>query len=285
MLARMTGAQALAGLVAGMLVAPALAHVAARSGKGRAALMIAMALLALVGTIGVGFRPDLFAGLCEGTDLALLHPTWAGVAALALVAALRARAPARYGRALVLLGVAVGASYVHDGSWLVRDPGATLKGYETGGEVCFQSTGWSCAPAAAATLLQKYGIPATEAEMARLMYTRPNRGTNDLHIQRALSRKLAAKGLDARIHAVDYTGLLALFIDGDKDGVTMHGFRTHAVVPVNLTFLTDHVIVVAKVDPEGVTALDPLDGVHRLPRRAFESRWKGRAVVVVRPRD
>lgn len=55
--------------------------------------------------------------------------------------------------------------------------------------VCLQTTPYSCSAASAATLLNAYGIEATEAEMARLCLTR--RGTHWMGLYRGLSLKTA----------------------------------------------------------------------------------------------
>jgi len=54
--------------------------------------------------------------------------------------------------------------------------------------VCYQTTQASCGPAAAATLLQSYDIPATEKEMAQLCLT-TTKGTSMLGLYRGLKLK------------------------------------------------------------------------------------------------
>lgn len=56
-------------------------------------------------------------------------------------------------------------------------------------DVCLQTTPYSCSAASAATLLNAYGIEATEAEMAELCLTR--RGTHWMGLYRGLSLKTA----------------------------------------------------------------------------------------------
>lgn len=55
------------------------------------------------------------------------------------------------------------------------------------GDICLQTTPYTCSPASAATLLRAYGINATEREMAELCLT--HRGTNWMGLFRGLSKK------------------------------------------------------------------------------------------------
>jgi len=55
-------------------------------------------------------------------------------------------------------------------------------------DTCLQSTEYTCAPAAASTLLHTYGIEATEQEMAGLCLTN-GRGTSNLGLYRGLCLK------------------------------------------------------------------------------------------------
>jgi hypothetical protein len=67
---------------------------------------------------------------------------------------------------------------------LAVDPAATA--WADG--VCLQSTGATCGPASAATLLRALGIDATEAELARESYTSAG-GTENWYLARALRRR------------------------------------------------------------------------------------------------
>jgi hypothetical protein len=69
---------------------------------------------------------------------------------------------------------------------VLRDP-PRLRNYWRGG-VCRQTSSASCVPAAAATLLASYGIPASETEMARLCLT-TDEGTSVRGLYRGLLLK------------------------------------------------------------------------------------------------
>lgn len=57
------------------------------------------------------------------------------------------------------------------------------------GDICLQTTPYTCSPASAATLLRVHGIDATEREMAELCLT--HKGTTWMGLFRGLSRKVA----------------------------------------------------------------------------------------------
>jgi hypothetical protein len=62
---------------------------------------------------------------------------------------------------------------------------------------CLQTTPYTCSPACAATLLRRYGIDATEAEMAELCLTR--RGTSWQGLYRGLKLKTAGTAWDVQV--------------------------------------------------------------------------------------
>jgi hypothetical protein len=62
---------------------------------------------------------------------------------------------------------------------------------------CLQTTRYTCSPAAAATLLKKHGIHATEQEMAELCLTR--RGTSWQGLYRGLKLKTAGTRWDVQV--------------------------------------------------------------------------------------
>lgn len=62
---------------------------------------------------------------------------------------------------------------------------------------CLQTTNYTCSPACAATLLNRYGIAATEQEMAELCLTR--RGTSWQGLYRGLKLKTAGTDWDVEV--------------------------------------------------------------------------------------
>jgi len=77
------------------------------------------------------------------------------------------------------------------------------------GDICMQTTPSTCSPAAAATLLQFYGVYANEQEMADLCLTR--RGTSWKGLFRGLTLKGAGAGRRADVAEVSAEELVAGF--------------------------------------------------------------------------
>jgi hypothetical protein len=129
-----------------------------------------------------------------------------------------------------------------------------------------QTTGWTCAPTAAAMLLHAHGISATEGEMAYLAGT-SWMGTDLYATAEALDRKAAPSGLRARVERTDFETCLAR-------GVPF-------VVTVRLPGIGGHALFVERIDARGVEVIDPIRGRRQvLPRERFESLWEGRIVFL-----
>jgi hypothetical protein len=132
--------------------------------------------------------------------------------------------------------------------------------------ICLQSTGYSCAPAAAATLLHRYGVKATEDEMATLCVTRGggirSAGTSDAGILRGLRHKLQERGT-AMISTPAYEEL-----------------PVPCLVPIRISPSLGHCILITGVDPDQVTVIDPLYGRGTIIRSQFERDWQKSAIYV-----
>jgi hypothetical protein len=103
------------------------------------------------------------------------------------------------------------------------------------GDVCLQSSGSTCGPAGAASILRSMGQNATEKELAKASYTYSG-GTEAWYLARALRQR----GVDTEF-VINKTGLPAPSIAGVKMG-------------------GGHFIAILKVSDASVTAVDPLSG-------------------------
>lgn len=125
--------------------------------------------------------------------------------------------------------------------------------------LCHQTSGYSCAPASAVMLLHRYGIAATEQEMAGLCATKSGStrmaGTSDSGILRGLRLKLGSRATPV-ISTPDY----------DRIPVP-------SLVAIQLTPTLCHCIMVSKVESDQVRVLDPLYGRGSIPREQFERTW------------
>jgi hypothetical protein len=261
---------AFAVVLASLLAAPALARLlATRGGRPGVALAIGAGFLGIGAGALTALRPDLVAPLLGESDIALLYPSIVGAPALALLVALAAKTEERNRRAVHLLALVVGGYFAFDAHFLLRDPARMLgPGGHWKDDCWIQSTGWSCAPSAATSLLRAVRVESSEGEMARLMRAKPGRGSTLLLMRGALDRKLAAKGLRAELAALDYDALVAA--------------KAPALVSIHLELIMDHAVALISSDEEGVTILDPLRGRRRLTREEFLAEWKRHAILVRR---
>ena len=264
----MTPTVAFLVIVSFLVLASGLGHVFSRR-LGRPWF----AALVCAGFIGVGahlfcaWRPETVAPLIAGTDLALLYPGLGYAFGIVLLFVLGPRAGARNHRAVSLFGGFVSVGVIWSASGLLGDPALGLGAEEWDGECCLQSTGWSCAPAAACSLLRRLGVEARENEMARLMQARPHFGTDVLNMHRGLALKLRGTGYRVELRRLDYAGLVA----GDAP----------CLVSIELHFFMDHAMAVVDADTDGVSVLDPLSGPDWIPRDRFEEIWRKNALLVL----
>jgi hypothetical protein len=133
-----------------------------------------------------------------------------------------------------------------------------LKGQVGADGLCRQSTGFSCAPAAAAMYLDRLGVRATEAELAEACAT-GREGTTDAGIARGLRRKLP--GRRVRVSAPAYEEL-----------------RPPALVSILLQRDIGHSVLLESAGPEGVGIADPLGSRRTMSREAFLARWQGSSI-------
>jgi len=266
-----TETQAFCVLVGATAVWGGLAWAAARRRGAWAAIAVGLGFLG-IGAAGLfRFRPDLLGRLIAGTDLARLYPAVATVPGVGLLVALGLLTTAKNRRAVLALAAIVCGFGLWNASFLLRDPAAALGNGGHWTQDCYmQSTPWSCAPAAACSLLRRVGVDTTEAEMARLMGSHPRYGTADIRIQHGLERRLRGTTLAFRLECLDYDGLVEAHAPG--------------IASVSLSPLLNHAVAILEADPSGVTVLDPLRGTRRESRAELERSWRG-VVIFVRPKS
>jgi hypothetical protein len=110
--------------------------------------------------------------------------------------------------------------------------------------LCYQTTNYTCAPAAAVTALRRLGLTAEEGEIAVLSRTSPVAGTLPWCLYKALKGRYGADGLECQYRQFDSVGQL-------KDASV-----TLAVVKD--VFLSDHCVAVLDVSDRTVTVADPV---------------------------
>ncbi len=143
---------------------------------------------------------------------------------------------------------------------LIKDHLANLKTMLDSNGICFQTTDYTCAPAAAVTALRKLGLPAHEGEIAVLSRTSPVVGTLPGSLRAALQNRYGAEGLRCQYRRFDSVGQLK------HTGVTL--------VVVRDTLLSDHCVAVLEVSDRRVTVADPVLGKKSLSYKQFEKIWR-----------
>jgi hypothetical protein len=134
--------------------------------------------------------------------------------------------------------------------------------------ICFQTTDYTCAPAAAVTALRKLGLPAQEGEIAVLSHTSPVAGTLPGCLRTALQNRYGNEGLRCQYRRFDSIRQL-------KDaGLTL--------AVVKSAFLSDHCVAVLEVSDGMVTIADPVIGKKSLSYKQFEEIWRFSGVVLKR---
>lgn len=134
--------------------------------------------------------------------------------------------------------------------------------------ICFQTTDYTCAPAAAVTALRKLGLPAYEGEIAILSHTSPVTGTLPGCLQAALQNRYGDEGLRCQYRHFDSIAQL-------KDaGLTL--------AVVKSAFLSDHCIAVLEVSDRMITVADPASGKRSLSHKQFEEIWRFSGIVLKR---
>jgi hypothetical protein len=134
--------------------------------------------------------------------------------------------------------------------------------------ICFQTTDYTCGPAAAVTALRKLGFPAEEGEIAVLSHSNPVCGTLSYCLYAALCDRYGAHGLKCQYRRFDHLGQLR------DAGITL--------ATVKSAFLSDHCVVVLAVSNRLVTVADPVLGRRLLSHEQFEKIWRFSGIVLAR---
>ncbi|MHC4476224.1 MAG: cysteine peptidase family C39 domain-containing protein [Planctomycetota bacterium] len=152
---------------------------------------------------------------------------------------------------------------------LLKDRLSNLRTRLDSSGICYQSTAYTCAPAAAVTALRKLGLPAQEGELAVLSHTSPVAGTLPGCLETALQNRYASEGLRCQYRYFDSIGQLR------DSGVTLAVVRDR--------FLSDHCVAVLEVSDRMVTIADPVVGRMLMSHEQFERIWRFTGIVLKRP--
>jgi hypothetical protein len=134
--------------------------------------------------------------------------------------------------------------------------------------VCYQTTNYTCGPAAAVTALRQLGLTAEEGEIAVLSRTSPVAGTLPWCLYTALRDRYGAEGLKCQYRQFDSIGQLK------EVAVTL--------AVVKDVFLSDHCVAVLDVSDAMVTVADPVGGRKLLSHEQFEKMWRFSGIALHR---
>jgi predicted double-glycine peptidase len=170
-------------------------------------------------------------------------------------------------RAVRLLIPVCALYFIRYGVWMVRPPIADLGPTQLQGEVCRQSTTYTCVAASLVTLLKAYGYEAGETQMARLSYTEVDWGTSDSRAVLALQKRLAGEAVDVCYEVMDYERLKSV--------------PKPCIVPIRWNYFVSHMVPVLSADENGVRIGDPLAGVLHESAKDFYRMWHKRGIYLV----
>lgn len=151
---------------------------------------------------------------------------------------------------------------------LIKEDLSNLKTTINSNGICFQSTDYTCGPAAAVTALRRLGLSANEGEIAVLSYSSPISGTLPTCLSTALQRRYGTEGLKCKYRYFDSINQL-------KDaGITL------AVVKDGL--INNHCVTILGVSDYIITIADPVVGRRLMSYEQFEKVWRFSGIVLKR---
>jgi hypothetical protein len=151
---------------------------------------------------------------------------------------------------------------------LIKDRLSNLRTRVDAKGICFQSTDYTCGPAAAVTALRNLGFEAHEGEIAVLSHSSPVAGTLPGCLYTALQDRYGAEGLICRYRHFDSVGQLR------EAGVTL--------AVVKDAFLSDHCVAVLGVSDQMVIVADPVLGRQLMSHKEFERIWRFSGIALKR---
>ncbi len=151
---------------------------------------------------------------------------------------------------------------------LIKNHLLNLKTRLNSNGICFQSTDYTCGPAAAVTALRKLGLSAEEGEIAVLSHTSPVAGTLPSCLRSALQNRYGHAGLKCQYRRFNSIEQLR------NTGITLAIVRE--------TFLLDHCLAVLEVSDHTVTVADPAAGTRMMSHQQFEKVWRFSGIVLER---
>lgn len=171
-------------------------------------------------------------------------------------------------RMVALAAVLGGAFFVHNGAWMLQSTPEASMASQMGVTPVMQSKDYSCVPAACATALNSLGVFTSEAEMARLTFTREGIGSTSLRAMLGLKQRLDGSDFQARFVRASTKELAAMSLP--------------IVLPLRYESTRVHMVTVLGFGRYTVDVADPVLGRYALNREMFDSLYGGQAIVFER---
>ncbi|MCI0340523.1 MAG: cysteine peptidase family C39 domain-containing protein [Planctomycetales bacterium] len=265
----------LLGFLWGAFVSGPAGWLAARRSRW---VWVPVALVGLAGTVAFPIlerRPDLLASLYPSRDFAAVDDCWfVPFAGLFLgVAARQVTRPLARRGLLVLAALVVGIGAGHAG-WLAGHADVPAGDKMDADGVVLQTTSYTCGVAAAAGFLRRFGVPATEREMAREALVVPYRGTTMVKVLWAVRDALEPRGYRVRLVGAGSLG------PGEVATPCLADVKTHPFAGNPL--VAGHLVVLRSIRPDLVVVEDPARGLVGLTHEDLRSLWLGSLIVAER---
>ena len=151
---------------------------------------------------------------------------------------------------------------------LIKNHLSNIKTRLNSNGICFQTTDYTCGPAAAVTALGRLGLPADEGEIAVLSHTSPVAGALPACLSSALQRRYGPVGLRCQYRRFNSIEQLR------NAGLTLAMVRD--------SFLLDHCLAVLEVSEHTITVADPVTGTKLMSHEQFEKIWRFSGIVLER---
>ncbi len=255
--------------IAGVITAAFLGAVAGRSfsrlknphwGWGYLLPLTLIFSLALITYAGLNAFTPFFAWISSGRLRFVIIALSVTMGAMTLIGRLTNRIEKAFLFVVMICVVAWGAVMPFAYPLIIKNNLARLPTLIDADNVCFQSTPYTCGPAAAVTALSHLGIRAHEGELAILSHTSPIIGTMPWELYKAIEDRYAGNGIDCQFRHFDSISQLR------EADVTLAVIKD--------AFLLDHCVAVIEVGENTVTIGDPVFGKIQMSYKDFQGIWR-----------
>lgn len=154
---------------------------------------------------------------------------------------------------------------------LVRGPLSEVS-TRMSGDVCRQSTAWTCGPAAAVTALRRLGVRGEEGPLGVEARTAPLVGTRPALLADAIRTLHGGEGVTVGVRR---------FADVDELRTELAA-GAGVLLVVKQALLVDHFVAVLEVRPRTVIVADPLMGLQVWPMAELHDRWRRQGLIIRR---